>query len=379
MGELSLPIYFMKVVFTSYNNQPGYSNPDQWIQNIRRMTELMEALGKQCAVTYLKYTGCEAHLRLNGVEYIFLRSTKSKYRFPFRMNSTIKKMQADIVIVSGLRYPLQIMQLRWALGKNVKIIARHHADKPPDGFRKILQRYADRSIDAYLFTSFGNASDWLVSGIIKDKQKIFELLAASANFSKMDKQEARQKIGVTAGEIFLWVGRLNANKDPLTVLKGFKGYLTLNPGAKFYMIYQGEDLLQQLKEFIDQSKSLSDAVILKGYVAYDELPVWYSAADLYISGSHSEGGSYALLEAMACGCIPVVTAIPAALKVIGDGEYGISFKPGDANDLANKLAGLCAIDQQTFSIKIEKYFKAELSSGAIATKLYGYCKELLAK
>jgi len=109
------------------------------------------------------------------------------------------------------------------------------------------------------------------------------------------------------------------------------------------------------------------------------LPAWYSAADFYISGSHSEGGSYALLEAMACGCIPIVTAIPATLKMTGDGKYGIIFQPGNVEDLANKLNDLSSIDKLALSTSVENYFREELSNTAIADKLFGYCKELLAK
>jgi len=68
--------------------------------------------------------------------------------------------------------------------------------------------------------------------------------------------------------------------------------------------------LQEVNDTIKQSPVLWKAVSLKGKIDNDELSAWYSAADFYISGSHSEGGSYALLEAMACGCIPIVTSIP---------------------------------------------------------------------
>ena len=86
-----------------------------------------------------------------------------------------------------------------------------------------------------------------------------------------------------------------------------------------------------------------------------------------------------MLEAMACGCIPVVTAIPAALKMTGDGKYGIFFEPGNTNDLAEKLGGLSSIDREEFSASVEAYFRKELSTTAIAEKLYGYCRELLAE
>ena len=40
------------------------------------------------------------------------------------------------------------------------------------------------------------------------------------------------------------------------------------------------------------------------------MAVCYSAADLFVVGSHHQGSGYALMEACACGAVPVVTAIP---------------------------------------------------------------------
>jgi glycosyltransferase involved in cell wall biosynthesis len=285
-------------------------------------------------------------------------------------------MKPDIVIIAGMRYPLQIIQLRLACGSKVKLIGRHHADKPPTGFRKILQRWADRSLNAYFFTSHGNAHEWIDAGIIKNKNKIHEINAASTNFLRLDKKQSRERTGMSNCRNFLWVGRLDANKDPITVLNGFEQHLVADPGAQLHMIYQEETLLQDLKQRVAKSSSLMNAVNLVGYVPYQQLQDWYSAADYFISGSHSEGGSFALLEAMACGCIPIVTNIPAAVKMIGDGRFGMIFKPGDEKDLAEKLLSL---PTESLSVSVEKYFQDELSNKAVAEKIFRQCEILMAE
>ena len=40
------------------------------------------------------------------------------------------------------------------------------------------------------------------------------------------------------------------------------------------------------------------------------MAAFYSAADLFVVGSHHEGSGYSLMEACACGAMPVVTDIP---------------------------------------------------------------------
>jgi len=46
--ELSGPIFFMKVVFVSYNNQSAYRSPELWLERIKTFAALMEALGAYC-------------------------------------------------------------------------------------------------------------------------------------------------------------------------------------------------------------------------------------------------------------------------------------------------------------------------------------------
>lgn len=369
----------MKVVFVSYYNQPGFDSPALWLEKIKTSVALMEALALHCEVSCIRLINYEGKYVQNGVDHIFLRSSSEKSFFPGRINRSIKQLDPDIVIVSGIRSPLQIMQLRWRLGKKPMIVGRHHAEHPPAGIRKTLQRLADKCFNAYLFTSLGNAREWIEAGIIRHKEKIKELTEASTEFSRLDKKESLRVTRMGNEPNFLWVGRLNANKDPYTVLDGFEKFLSGQPEAKLYMIFHEKDMLPQIEQKIERSALLKRSVILKGYVPNDQLPAWYSAADFYISGSHSEGGSYALLEAMACGCIPIVTAIPASLKMTDNGNYGIVWQQGDANDLAQKLAGLSAIRRDELSASIENYFSRELSTTAIANKLFGYCKGLLAE
>jgi len=168
---------------------------------------------------------------------------------------------------------------------------------------------------------------------------------------------------------FLWVGRLNKNKDPLTVLKAFKKYGLYHPNARLYMIYQDEELLEEVKNRVLQSVVLEDAVKLIGKVDHRDLPFWFSAANFFISGSLSEGSGYALLEAMACGCIPVVTAIPSFEKITEKGKYGYLFPPGDFDVLARLLENMNTVPIEKERQKIEKYFRENLSFRSIAESL----------
>ncbi len=53
-------------------------------------------------------------------------------------------------------------------------------------------------------------------------------------------------------------------------------------------------------------------------VPHAELPPQYQRARVYLQASRSEGFPNTVLEAMACGCIPVVTAVGGMPELVGD-------------------------------------------------------------
>ncbi len=62
-----------------------------------------------------------------------------------------------------------------------------------------------------------------------------------------------------------------------------------------------------------------------------------ASARVYVSTSRSDGASVSLLEAMARGCFPVVTNIPANREWIVHGDNGFLFPVGDAQVLAARV------------------------------------------
>jgi glycosyltransferase involved in cell wall biosynthesis len=308
----------MKIVFVAYNHPPHIHSPAEWIRKIQPMAGIMQSLTQYAQVYYAGRIGYDGKHTHEGVEYIFPGTQQDKRFFPKRFHAAIAALRPDVCIVPGFHFPVQLIQLKRKLGRDCIIMARHHADQPGSGFKKMIQRWADRYTNGYLFNSNGNAEEWIKAKIIRDHNKIFELPAGSTNMKRQDSIQSRAVTGMNGSPNFLWVGRLDENKDPLTVIKAFEQLLHKQPLAKLYLVYQQDQLIDEVKKIVDSNERLKACVVLAGKVDYEQLPYWYSAAHYYISSSYREGGSYALLEAMACGCIPVVTNIPASAKAIGN-------------------------------------------------------------
>ena len=75
-----------------------------------------------------------------------------------------------------------------------------------------------------------------------------------------------------------------------------------------------------------------------------DLPRLAAGHQVYVSASLSEGFPLAMLEGMALGLAPVVTALPAAREALTDGETGLLVEPGDAGALAAGIERVLADD-----------------------------------
>jgi len=81
-----------------------------------------------------------------------------------------------------------------------------------------------------------------------------------------------------------------------------------------------------------------------GWLAPPALDRELAAAHIYVSASRSDSTSVSLLEAMAAGCLPVVSDIPGNREWVRDGENGLLFACGDAAALAACLERAAADD-----------------------------------
>ena len=118
-------------------------------------------------------------------------------------------------------------------------------------------------------------------------------------------------------------------------LEGFFLALQEVPNLQLLLFGSGSQE-NQIRSFISE-KGISDRVHFCGYKENEALARYYQAADVYLSASHIDGSSVALMEAMACGCPALVSDIPANMEWISDGVQGWVFRDGNAKHLAEKI------------------------------------------
>lgn len=359
----------MKIINTSYNINFQFTSPEDWLKRINFFTGILEQLSIRHDVHSIEQINYKGDIVKNNVQYHFPGLGRKGLIFPWRLHRYIKKLKPDMVFINGLIFPLQVVQLRLTLGKRAKIILIHHAEKPFNGIGKYFQRFASHFINAYFFTSVEFGNEWMNNGNLRRKSKVYEVMEASSIFSQKDKQAARKRLSLNEEPVFLWVGRLNANKNPLMVVKAFIGFLQYRPQANLYMIFQTNELLNDIKDLLAKNNQAQKSIHLIGKIAHDDMEDWYNSANFFISGSYYEGSGVSVCEAMSCGCIPILTDIISFRKMTGRGKCGFLYEAGNEADLllTLKKAAQCNIEHERQ--KAVEQFREELSFEAIGKKL----------
>jgi len=365
----------MIFVSVSYHYSADINNPQDWFRRLKIFIGSWELIAKQHKVIRVERINYEGAITHQGIKFQFLHPKKFNRRWPWKMHRLIRSLKPDIVIVHGLHYPLQTIQLRLQLPSHVKIIAQHHAEKPFTGVKKYIQHLASHCVDAYLFASRKMGEDWVARGNIQSARKIHEVMEVSSAFKPMDRAQARLKTNVQGDPIFIWVGRLNRNKDPLTVVNAFLRFCDYQPSARLIMIYQTHEILAKLEIILKHEKG--QQVQLVGSIVHEDMVSWYNSADFVISTSHYEGSGTAVCEAMSCGCIPILSDIDSFRAITGEFRCGLSFQAGDEEGLLEKLLLATQLNRMEECKKTIERFKQALSFEAIAEKIQTLATSLI--
>ena len=364
----------MIVLHVNFDFDRRLSGPDELLDRYSTLTGWSEALIEAGAaqVVVLQRFHRTAAVSRNGVDYRFIDS----WRMGLPNLETI-----GIAHVNGLHFPARTRLLRTSLRRQTPLVVQDHASGPPPlrPISRAVRRAALNRVDGFLFTARQQAEPWRAAGVIGPHQAVYEVLEASTDLRPIDRGPARAASGVDGSPAVLWVGRLNENKDPLTVLAGFEQLLDPFPAATLTMVFGSDDLLPGINARVAASAALRHRVRLVGYVARDRLAAYYSAADIFVLGSHHEGSGYALIEACACGAVPVVTNIPPFRLITGDGVVGALWRPGDVSALTQALVDTAFRDLEAARGTVRQHFMRTLSWAAVGQRAMEIYNEVRAR
>lgn len=159
-------------------------------------------------------------------------------------------------------------------------------------------------------------------------------------FQPQPQAAARAALGLEGAPLLLSVGHLVPVKGHDIALQALAQLLPRHPGAR--LVFVGDGPLRGALQAQAQALGIAAQVHFAGAVPNDQLAAWYSAADLLVLASRSEGWANVLLEAMACGTPVVATAVGGTAEVVGRPDVGRVVPPLDPAALAAGIESMLA-------------------------------------
>lgn len=344
----------MRVAIVNPVWKPGVNDSDTLLSHFPTLTgwaESLVAAGAASVTVYQRFSS-SVLIERSGVRYELHEdrggahpgwSTQCSVAF----RSAVAHSGADVVHVNGILFPEFVRSLRCALPAKTALVMQDHGGFDMGAATLLRRAWLSRGMaacDAVLVSSSGQAERLRRQVPITRRALVADVMESSTTLRPVSRDDAQRVVGISGSPALLWVGRLNENKDPLTVLRGFATWAQLRPSATLTMVFHEGELEGAVRNMVESTPALRERVRLVGRVAHEQVAQYYSAADLFVLGSHHEGSGYAVIEALACGAIPVITDIAPFRPLTADGAIGALWETGNSVALRVALERVMARD-----------------------------------
>lgn len=169
---------------------------------------------------------------------------------------------------------------------------------------------------------------------------------AAAIDSRPPRQDLRERLGLAEAHVVGYVSNLDHPREGQEVLVEAVALLRRR-GVAVSALLVGGGQRQQALERLAVERGVAEHVVLTGQVPHEEVGDYYALLDIFVVPRIDERAARLVTplkpyEAMSMGVPVVVSALPALLEIVGEGERGATFPAGDAAALADVLEELLA-------------------------------------
>jgi glycosyltransferase involved in cell wall biosynthesis len=201
------------------------------------------------------------------------------------------------------------------------------------------------SLKSMAYSAAGNIGQWnkiiavsprLKSYILKEINLLNESdVVVISNGIDTRKDTSVKKTHTTKKKI-IYIGRLAEEKGVLLLPEII---LKLKDNSLFEKldIFGSGPMEKALKEKLDDL-NLNDKIFLRGTISHEQVSEVFGNYDILILPSYTEGHPIVLLEAMACGLIPIVSRLEGSTDIVVENNInGYLCEPGNTDQFATAL------------------------------------------
>ena len=157
-------------------------------------------------------------------------------------------------------------------------------------------------------------------------------------FRPVPRREARAQLRRSGEPLLLSVGNLKVGKGHHILIEALAMLKVRQPKARLLIVGEGPEHTSLLA--MAARLGVQRDVHFAGAVENADLYLWYSAADVLLLASSSEGWPNVLLEAMACGTPVVATRVGGTQEVVTNNLVGRLVQKRNASDFSEAVEGL---------------------------------------
>jgi glycosyltransferase involved in cell wall biosynthesis len=191
------------------------------------------------------------------------------------------------------------------------------------------------------------------------RRKIVRIYNGAVPLKRAAKEDWPPKSGFT----LVYVGRLEPVKNHALLLHAFRTALSSMPELRLWMVGDGSE--RKTLECLSAELGIAEQVTFWGQ-QLDVTP-FFSAADVFIMSSKSEGLPMSLLQAFSLGLPAIVTDVGGMAEVVRLAQAGLIVSATDPPEMATAILWLAGSDakREQFSKNAEATFCSRFGLGTM--------------
>ena len=298
---------------------------------IRRLFDEMKRRGHDITMITAKWTD-----GFKDPDITYIEIPKARFlwvhKFTFKFKKFLKEHDYDIIFSNGSRASLPILFAKKPFIAHIHDVGPFQAGFSPLPFIKWLETRNAKKSDL-ITTSSESVRPEIVSFMNVNMEKIHNVYCGiDPNMRPMpeEAQELKKKMRIK-GPIFYFVGRIAFYKGVEDIIKAF--YIAKEQHSDLNLLIGGKPTIK-MTHVVEKWKQDYPEVNFVGIISDEEMPVYYTMADAFITYSYaSEGFGITPVEALACETPVICSPLPAYKEVLQD--HAIFVEPQRADLLGN--------------------------------------------
>jgi glycosyltransferase involved in cell wall biosynthesis len=273
--------------------------------------------------------------------------------FP-KILAAVKQYKIQVFHIHG--YSMLLLAYLLKILTGIKCVATSHLLKSSDlkislKDKKLKLRYLILQNYIKIFSSqifiaiSSDIEQWLIQdiGIVKYKiKKVFNGIDSQYFYppNAEERQKARARFNVSEQDfVITLVGRIQWGKGHKILIDAVNLIAKSSPQHSFKCMFAGSgDQREEIEKYALSDEQSLHRFLFLGHVNEPRDVYW--ASDVIVLPSQSEGFPLVILEAMACGVVPIRTPAAGAYDQIEDGLNGFIIPFDDLDALSSRLLEL---------------------------------------